>query len=89
MYNYNMLEIKSVGEESCVVSVDDGDDQFNYHTLSYNDIVSDLKDVRKEYDAIHYVSPDTSYMTNDVNIQAEWILQQCKWLNNILKKCST
>jgi len=83
MYKYNMLEIKGVEVESCVIAVDTGS-IVNYHTLCFGEMVKDLEFLRKEYDgSFHYESISSSYITNDIQLISEWILNEVSWFNKM------
>ena len=83
MYKYNMLEIKGVEVESCVVAVDTGT-IVNYHTLRFGEMIKDLEFLSKEYDgSFHYKTIGSSYITNDIQLMSEWILNEVSWFNRM------
>ena len=83
MYKYNVLEIKNIKCNYCVVSVDTGE-VVNYHTLDYSIIVKDLEFLKKEYDgSFHYKSISNSYITNDIQLISDWMLNEVEWFNKI------
>jgi hypothetical protein len=83
MYKYNVLEIKSISDSAFVVSVNTGE-VVNYHTLSMDKTVKDLEFLKKEYDgSFHYQTIGSSYITNDIELIAEWVLKEVNWFNKI------